>query len=77
MLRFSISFLFKLNLPYNDKKAFTREGLRTEMKEGFPVFGSAWNYSDDIEDLKDHLYHLVTADEALLGALVECLTCDQ
>lgn len=31
---------------YYDKKAFTREGLRIELKQGFPVFGSVWNYGD-------------------------------
>lgn len=41
----------KLHLYY-DKKAFTREGLRIELKQGFHVYGSVWNYGDEIDDLK-------------------------
>ena len=51
----------KLHLYY-DKKAFTREGLRIELKEGFHVYGSVWNYGDKIDDLKGTARTLDNAD---------------
>lgn len=41
----------KLHLYY-DKKSFTKEGLNIQLKEGFHVYGSTWNYGDEIHDLK-------------------------
>lgn len=54
----------KLRLYY-DKKAFTREGLRIEMREGFHLHGSAWNYGEAIEDLKGTACTLDRADGAV------------
>lgn len=54
----------KLHLYY-DKKAFSREGLRIELKEGFHVYGSVWNYGDKAEDLKGTARTLDNADGAV------------
>lgn len=51
----------KLHLYY-DKKPFTREGLRIELKQGFHVYGSVWNYGDAIDDLKGTARTLDNAD---------------
>ena len=41
----------KLHL-YCDKKPFSREGLTTGLKEGFHVYGSAWRFGEQIDDLR-------------------------
>lgn len=41
----------KLHLYY-DKKPFSPEGLSIQLKEGFHVYGSVWNYGDEINDLR-------------------------
>ena len=50
---------------YYDKNAFTREGLRIELTEGFHAHGSVWNYGDAIEDLKGTARTLDNADGAI------------
>ena len=37
---------------YYDKKPFSREGLTIELKEGFHVYGSAWRFGEQIDDLR-------------------------
>ena len=54
----------KLHLYY-DKKAFSREGLRIDMTEGFHVYGSSWAYGDTINDLKGTASTLDGADGAI------------
>lgn len=54
----------KMHLYY-DKKAFTREGLRIQLKQAFHVYGSIWNYGDEIEDLKGTARTLDNADGAV------------
>lgn len=54
----------KMHLYY-DKKAFTREGLRIQLQQAFHVYGSIWNYGDEIEDLKGTARTLDNADGAV------------
>ena len=54
----------KLHLYY-DKKAFSKEGLRIELTEGFHIYGSAWNYGDKIKDLKGTARTLDEANGAI------------
>ena len=51
----------KLHLYY-DKKPFSKMGLRIELKEGYHVYGSVWNYGDAINDLKGTARTLDNAD---------------
>lgn len=50
---------------YYDKKEFSREGLRIELKESFHVYGSVWSYGDRIDDLKGTARTLDEADGAI------------
>lgn len=54
----------KLHLYY-DKKPFSKEGLSIQLKEGFHVYGSVWNYGDEINDLKGTARTLDGADGAV------------
>ena len=54
----------KLHLYYN-KKPFSREGLTIQLKEGFHVYGSVWNYGDTTNDLKGTARTLDNADGAI------------
>ena len=54
----------KLRLYYN-KKAFSREGLCIELREGFHDHGSAWNYGDEVHDLKGTARTLDEANGAI------------
>lgn len=54
----------KMHLYY-DKKTFTREGLRIQLKQAFHVYGSIWNYGDEIEDLRGTARTLDNADGAV------------
>lgn len=54
----------KLHLYY-DKKPFSKEGLSVQLKEGFHVYGSVWNYGDEINDLKGTARTLDGADGAV------------
>lgn len=51
----------KLHLYY-DKKPFSKMGLRIELKEGYHVYGSVWNYGDATNDLKGTARTLDNAD---------------
>lgn len=51
----------KLHLYY-DKKPFSKYGLRIELSEGYHVYGSVWNYGDEIHDLKGTACTLDNAD---------------
>ena len=55
----------KLHLYYN-KKPFSREGLTIQLKEGFHVYGSVWNYGDTTNDLKGTARTLDNADGAIV-----------
>lgn len=50
---------------YYDKKPFSSEGLCIQMKESFHVYGSVWNYGDEIHDLKGTARTLDNADGAV------------
>lgn len=50
---------------YYDKKPFSREGLMIQLKESFHVFGSIWNYGDEIHDLRGTARTLDNADGAV------------
>ena len=54
----------KLHLYYN-KQPFSRMGLRIELAEGYHVYGSVWNYGDEIHDLKGTAQTLDNADGAI------------
>lgn len=54
----------KLHLYY-DKKPFSGEGLTIQLKEGFHVYGSVWNYGDTTNDLKGTARTLDNADGAI------------
>ena len=54
----------KLHLYY-DKQAFSREGLRIELKGGFHLHGSAWNYGDKVQDLRGTARTLDEANGAI------------
>ena len=54
----------QLHLYYN-KKPFSREGLTIELKEGFHVYGSAWRFGDQINDLRGTARTLDGADGAI------------
>lgn len=51
----------KLHLYY-DKKPFSQRGLRIELSEGYHIYGSVWNYGDEIHDLKGTARTLDGAD---------------
>ena len=60
---------------YYDKKTFSHQGLRIELKESFHVYGSVWNYGDKTEDLKGTARTLDGADgetELESGILSRC-----
>lgn len=50
-----------LHLYYN-KQTFSREGLSIQLQEAFHVYGSVWNYGEDIDDLKGTARTLDNAD---------------
>jgi len=54
----------KLTLTY-DKKPFSPEGLRIQLKGSFHVYGSAWAYGDEIRDLKGTAKTLDNANGAI------------
>lgn len=54
----------KLHLYY-DKKPFSMEGLTIELKEGFHVYGSAWRFGEQIDDLRGTARTLDGADGAV------------
>lgn len=54
----------KLHLYY-DKKIFSGEGLAIQLKEGFHVYGSVWNYGDTTNDLKGTARTLDNVDGAI------------
>ena len=37
---------------YYDKKPFSKEGLQVQLKKGYGIYGSIWNYGDVLKDLK-------------------------
>ena len=50
---------------YYDKKEFSSEGLRIEMKRAYHIHGSKWNYGDEIKDLKGTARTLDAANGAI------------
>lgn len=58
---------------YYDKKPFSHQGLSIQLREGFHVYGSAWNYGDAIHDLKgtartlDHADGVIPLESGLLS----------
>lgn len=50
---------------YYDKKPFSKEGLSVQLKEGYHVHGSVWNYGDEIHDLKGTARTLDNVDGAI------------
>ena len=50
---------------YYDKKPFSPEGLSIQLKESYHVYGSVWNYGDEIHDLKGTARTLDNADGAV------------
>ncbi|MBO5461060.1 MAG: alpha-xylosidase [Ruminococcus sp.] len=50
---------------YYDKKEFSSEGLRIELKRAYHIHGSKWNYGDKIEDLKGTARTLDMVDGAV------------
>ncbi len=51
----------ELHLYYNKKK-FCPQGLRIELKTGYAVYGSVWNYGDELNDLRGTARTLDNAD---------------